>query len=101
MTEEPTQTSETTMNIELCTKCDDVARVTDRVFKRKLSSVITGLEELVLELRVTRESLLKGGKLIFDTRGVVLELKDLAQELDAARPEEFSESFPPNNGHGA
>jgi hypothetical protein len=56
------------------------------------------MKELTAELEVTRDSLLKGGKLKFDSYAVVAELYDLAAEIENARLDEFEESYPPNKG---
>ncbi len=74
------------------------ADVSDRIFKRKLNTVIDGIDQLSAELKHTRETLLSGGKIRFNTAGTVAELEDLIAELKSARLEEFEESYPPNTG---
>ena len=72
--------------------------VSDRIFLRKLNGIITGLDQLSAELVHTRDAMLGGGKMLFDADGTIKELKDLADEVDAARLDEFEESYPPNKG---
>ncbi len=72
--------------------------VSDRIFKRKLNGIISGLDELSAELKVTRDALLNGGKITFNSLGTVAELRDLADEVAESRLDEFEESYPPNKG---
>ena len=77
-----------------------VMGTSDRKFVRVVDGIIRALEELVAELKVSKDSMIKGGKLIFDSDGLVQELTDLAVEVDNAQLDTYRESYPSGKING-